>query len=342
MDQSNKRVDLEFLTSLTPSTRLPCSPAPLRFAPAATPAPAATESAAFHPGDGAHPPATPWHLGFLSRDRSRPGQRPPSLSAPCSSALSAPRIFPPARISPPPAPPRPRPRSTVVVPEILGTAFGPVVQGGAGSSRAPVPPPADGGWQTKVSHRPRAAPACVSRPRCRRPARGARVLTAARPPPSSRLPTELYGCCYNCGSEGHISRECTNPTFCVRCHGAGHISCGCTRPRSPSPVEQPPRLPSALRLWAAVDAPSLLASPRRSPSVLPHPPSGPPPPGAVRLWSHVVQEPPAASSKRRALPVFTVHFDLLEGTLPRPELEPMEVTTRGGWRRSWRELCLSQ
>ncbi|XP_044411183.1 formin-like protein 5 [Triticum aestivum] len=165
---------------------------------------------------------------------------------------------------PPGPPPRPQLRS-IIVPLILGTAHGPIVQGMAGPSRSPAEAPAP--WQTKQSWHRRA-----DRPRSPPRRQGQRLRTrnlpAARPRPDSRLPAVLFGCCYNCGSDdGHISAECQSPTRCIRCGGNNHISRGCTRPRSSSPGSPPKRPPPALRRDLT----------------LPPPPPGPPPPGALRL-----------------------------------------------------------
>nr|XP_020199490.1 vegetative cell wall protein gp1-like [Aegilops tauschii subsp. strangulata] len=178
-----------------------------------------------------------------------------SLSSESDSSLPS--------LPPPPAPAPRRPvLKSIIVPQVLGTAFDPLVQGGrAGPSHAAVPLPLpDGGWRTKAGRRPRATRA---------------------PAPHER--------------KRHISADCTNLLFCVWCHGVGHISRGCTRPHIPSLVEQPSRPPPALWCRMAVDrtSPSPPSPPRCSLSPpLPPPPPGPPPPGAVRLRSDVVRVSP--------------------------------------------------
>nr|XP_020192329.1 formin-like protein 14 [Aegilops tauschii subsp. strangulata] len=207
-----------------------------------------------------------------------------SLSAASSDSASP---------SPPPAQ-RPPLRSVVVVPDVLGTAFGPIVQGGA--PRLPSPPVSGSGWQSRQGRVLADAPRLPSppgsagdpcRPPMRRspPGRGPAVLPSARPPPRSRIPPALYGCCYNYGDTRHISVDCTNPTRCLRCGGNGHIARGCVRPRSSSLIDQR-RPPPALRPSPPVGPhppPSSAAATSRPATVLPPPPPGPPPAGAVRL-----------------------------------------------------------
>uniref|UniRef100_A0A453APD9 CCHC-type domain-containing protein n=1 Tax=Aegilops tauschii subsp. strangulata TaxID=200361 RepID=A0A453APD9_AEGTS len=262
-------------------------------------------------GGGAHP-----RLVAMASRVSLSG----SLSSGSGFSSSAPpaNLALPSPLQPPPRPdlapsslmrPRPLIRS-IIVPPVLGTAFGPIVQGETGGpSRVPVPRRAEDAWHTKVRRRPRAPPCRDRLPRRRLPPSRPRVLSAPRPPPFSRLPVELHGCCYNCGSDGHISADCSNPPFCVRCRGVGHISRGCTRPRSPSPVDQPVQ-PPALRRRVEDAAPP---SPRHSATSqsLPPPPPGPPPLGVVRLWSDVVREPAQGSLQAAgatAGPEFSVPF----------------------------------
>nr|BDI54638.1 retrotransposon protein, putative, unclassified [Triticum aestivum] len=210
------------------------------------------------------------------------------------------------------SPPRPAPRSAMAVPEVLGTALRPIIQGGAagGGAAGGTSRPEERAWQTRAGRRPR-SPASPPRPATRR--RISPTLPTTRPP-RTRIPAALHGCCYNCGDDRHISRDCPNETLCVRCGGFRHIARNCVERRSVSPVEAPvrPRLEPAMRQGsppAGALGRQVEPAPSLGPLVPPPPPPGPPPPGARRVerpWCQVVRDGAAGCA---AGPGFSVPFD---------------------------------
>nr|XP_020182108.1 vegetative cell wall protein gp1-like [Aegilops tauschii subsp. strangulata] len=161
-------------------------------------------------------------------------------------------------------------RSIVVGPEVLGTAFGPILQGGAaGPSRPTAVDPF--AWRTRASRRPR-SPASPSHPPTSRRRRGSpEVLPTSRPPKTS-IPA------------GHIARECNRPRSSSPVDVVGRDPLAPCPPEGfPSRVLPPPGSLPFVRV---------LVDSGRSAPALPPPPPGPPPSEAVRLcrpWCEVVR-----------------------------------------------------
>lgn len=186
-------------------------------------------------------------------------------------------------------PSRPPLHSIVVVPEVLGTAFGPIIQGGAGGSPHP-PAVGSSAWQTKSGRRSR-SPTSPPRPRAPAPPRRRSPVDTlpTKKPPKTRILAVLHGGCNNCGDDDHISAKYWKKTKCIRSGGDGHIAQGCTRPRSPSPLERQVRLPPTLRRTKRspppaqcfdtppLPPPQMQSSLVRSETSLPPPPPLPPP-----------------------------------------------------------------
>lgn len=177
----------------------------------------------------------------------------------------------------------------------------------------PRPAAASGACQTKAGRRMDLRINPPPRNWRRSPPGGRLCVLPTSRPPRGNIPVDLIGCCYNCGSEKHISAMCTGPPLSVRCGEKGHISRGCTRPRprcfSPGENRAPPSLRPVLPPPPARTSPPPPPPPARSPPQgLPPLPPGPPPAHAVCVAEPCVSVRSAAPAASIVGPTFSVSF----------------------------------